>query len=492
VRVVSVLSVAEPSVWAEIAAHVDLEGHVGEALSPTRRVALPSFELEILGKLQERGVAVLERSARQAPELVSRARERADREVAALPADARRVLRSAQRHALDGVVRGLHAWDPVHDEPAVRALFQAGVIRPASPDEPPYVGAYRLADDLPEPPETPYDFDDAIMGETEDLGPARPGPVRLLHDVAAVAAALWRKPASRTHQGTLARNDARRIGRSLGVDEIARDGAIEAHPRWGMALRAIEALGAASFDPITREVFVDLGLETALRGDAASAADRLIHRLVERDLHVVVPAVRAAIRQAGGGAIDEVIFLELCAAQHRDLLFPAWSRPEGVVYPHLPGERLRAYDDAGWERVEAPMVGAVLRRLERLGVLRRAPGVFAGTEEGRAWAGVEDRPVPPIWVGSDLEVVVPPESLTPGERYDVERLCVALGRDVVDRYRLDRASLRLWLGAHDVDEAIGLLTRRSPGVPSGVVDALRGWAAAEERVVLTRGVLLDA
>jgi len=491
VRVVSVLSVAEPTILAELDAVVPLADHLGERLGPSRVIALPSFEEVALPALREAGVAVLERFARRSARVQARVEAARAVEIAALPSRVRAVLHAAQRHALDGVVRGLHAWDPLHDQAEVRALFAAGLLALADADEEPLVGAYRLAPDLPEPPPIPYDLREAAMAETDDLPPSRPGPVRLLHDVAGLAAVLFRRPASRTHAGTLSQSDARRIGKELGADDLAASGRIEEHPRWGLALRALEALGGAAFDPMTREVFVDVGLDRTLRGSTADAVDRLVHRLVDRDLHAVVPAVRAALRQAVDGAVDEMIFLEELSAQHREILFPRWSRSEGEVYPHLPGERVRAYDERGWERVEAPMVGAVLRRLERLGLIRRAPGVFAGTEEGRAWALAEERPTPPIWVSSDLEVIVPPESLTPSERYDLERVCVGLGRDVVDRYRIDRAALLGWLATGGVDEVIELLERRSPGVPAGVRDTLLSWARAAERVVLTRGVLVD-
>ena len=94
-------------------------------------------------------------------------------------------------------------------------------------------------------------------------------------------------------------------------------------------------------------------------------------------------------------------------------------------------------------------------------------------------------------MASDLELVVPPDALTPWERFQIERLGRCLSRDVVDRYRLERAGLEAWLATHDLDEAIDLLRRRSPAVPASVEDALRAWAAGALRVVLVRGVLLE-
>jgi hypothetical protein len=96
-----------------------------------------------------------------------------------------------------------------------------------------------------------------------------------------------------------------------------------------------------------------------------------------------------------------------------------------------------------------------------------------------------------LWCGSDLELVVPPGGLTPWERFQLERLTTCLGRDVVDRHRLDRAALTAWLATHELDDALELLQRRCLAVPGAVVETLEQWAQSAQRVVLTRGVLLE-
>ena len=143
------------------------------------------------------------------------------------------------------------------------------------------------------------------------------------------------------------------------------------------------------------------------------------------------------------------------------------------------------------DRVEARALDRALRRLQRIGLVRRAPGVFAATVDGRQWAAAHDGPHPPIWVSSDLEIIVPPAAVTAWERFQLERLCSCLSRDVTDRYRLERAGLRKWLETHDVEEAVAVLLRRAPGVPRGVVDTLRAWARGELQVVLTHGIIVD-
>ncbi|MEQ1507921.1 MAG: hypothetical protein ABMB14_37175, partial [Myxococcota bacterium] len=84
-------------------------------------------------------------------------------------------------------------------------------------------------------------------------------------------------------------------------------------------------------------------------------------------------------------------------------------------------------------------------------------------------------------------VVVPPDGLTPWERFQLERLSRCVARDVVDRYRLVREGLESWLRFHGVDEAVALLGRRCPAVPRTAVDTLEAWARSASRVVVTRG-----
>lgn len=481
-RAVTVVEVAEPSVWDELAAMTSLDAHLGESLSPTRRVALPSFERVVVPALRSRGLVVLARYATlppptPVPEAV----------LDHLPANVLRVLHAAQRHAVDGVLLGLHAWDPEGDRDRVRALLGAGLIE-VIPDEgaEPFLGRYRLNPGLPPPPAVPYDFEEAVMDETDDLDAARPGPVALLHDLAALAAAIGVVLPKRTQSGTVARTDTKRLSERLGMalDDLDKDA------RWGRALRSLEALHVVATDPATRELHLEQGLEPTLAGDTAEAIDHLVERLIEADLRAMLPAVRKALLQAGAGAIDEVVFLELLRDQHREVVFPEW-RTGGAFYPHLGDVTPRPYTDDAFEVIEGGMFRALLNRLARLGLVRKATGVFAATADGRVWAGVTAVHAPPVWVGSDLEVIVPPDAITPWERYQMERIGRCVARDVVDRYRLERAGVEGWLTTHAIDDALALLRRRAPAVPPTVEETLRGWARSAERVVVVRGVLID-
>lgn len=488
-KAVSVLEVAHPSVWAEIAAAVAIDEHVEERLDDLRVVVRPSFLAAALPGLQEHGVDVLVRYARRrgVAEDTASLQERVD----GLRIEVRRILYSAQRHAHDRVVRGFHAWDPVADAASVGTLHAAGLIsRDPEDPTPGWVARFRLHDDLPPAPPLPLDFAEAVMEETDDLSEPLPGPAALLQDMAGLAAAITATTPKRTHAGSLARADARRLGRRLGVPILAEEGLFENHPRWSRALQGLEALGAVSADPIQRNLFLDLGAEDLLGGGTSAAVDRLIRRLIPWDLHPLLDGIREALRQAGDEALDEAIVLEVLHEQARELLFPAWNREGGPVYPHVDGERTRPYDDDGWDRVEARLIEKALKSLVRLGLVRRAPGIFAATNDGRAWADVLPEAAT-LWCGSDLELVVPPGGLTPWERFQLERLTTCLGRDVVDRHRLDRAALTAWLATHELDDALELLQRRCLAVPGAVVETLEQWAQSAQRVVLTRGVLLE-
>lgn len=484
-RAVSLLTVSDPVVWEELAAEGAADA-LGPARDPLTREVADERAL-----LQAVGTRLLIRYARRDAAEMASTRSDLSHRVEALPSAAKRVLFAAQRHALDGLVVGRQVWDPLHDAPSVRALHGAGLIESLNDPGEPFTGRYRLNPDLPDPPPVPYDFAEAAMGLTDDLSEPTVGVVGLLHDMASLAAALERVRTRRTLKGEISKADARKLGKRLGDGELEKTGNFAGQERWARALRGLEALGVVTTDPLQRDLHLDTGLESTLAGEVEDACDRLVHRLVDRDLHSVLPAIRAALKVAGDGAVDELVFLELLAEQHRDVLIGSWNRQGIEVYPLLGEQVARRYDDEGWEVVETGMIKATLNRLVRLGLLRRAPGVFAATVDGRQWASGAPQPMPPVWVTGDLELVVPPGSVTPWERFQLERLGRCLARDVVDRYRLEHRGLITWLSTHELDDALELLRRRCPGVPASAIDTLTAWAASAERIVLTRGVLVE-
>jgi len=489
-RAVSILEVLRPSVWDELAAMAPIESHLGESLGPLRRVALPSFEKEIAPLLARGGAPVLMRWARRQRPILATDRSEIEARIAGLTHEVRSVLFAAQRHALGDVIIGRRVWDPESQARAVDALHSSGLIEALPSDAQPRFGRYHLHPLLPPPPAFPYDFGEAVMPLTDDLPPVGPGPVALLHDLASLAAALAHHKPRRTHAGTLDKATGRKLGKRLGSASLASSGNFAREARWSRALNALELLGVVTTESFTRQLGLDPLLEVTLEGSARDALGGIVDRLVDRDLHAVLPAVAAALTGAGEGAVDEMIFLEELADQHRDVLFAPWHRDGVAVYPLVSGEAVRVFDADSFEDVEARMVLEVLATLDRLGLIRRAPGVFAATPDGLLWAAGTAPPSPPVWITSDLEIVVPPNAVTPWERFQLERLGRCLARDVVDRYRLDRPGLVEWLSTHELEEAVALLRRRCPAVPATVLDTLEAWGQAAMRVVLVRGVIL--
>ena len=485
-RVVTVCAVQDPAIWEEIAALCDLELHTDAVLSPTERAVHRSFETDVVPTIPG---GVLTRYARRSVQEIAQSRDALRQTLDKMRSDVRRTLESAQRHALDdGIVFGVHAWDPEHDAPAVRALVGAELLMPMPDgDTLAYAGRYRLNPDLPSPPPVPYDFSEAVMERTDDLSSPLPGPIQLLQDIATLASCLTIVPAKRTLAGTITVASEKQLCSRLAY--VPSAGGIEKDHRWGRAFRALSALGVIHTDAVSRRVEIDVGLEATLSGTTVDATDRFVHRLLDRDMHVLLPAIRSSIAQAGDGAIDEMIFSEVLRDQHRDVLFPTWTRNGRDWYPVL-GDHPTPKDDAGWEMLEETLISKALDRCRRIGLIQRAPGVFCGTEDGRRWAGAPPQPAPPIWVSSDLEILVPPDAITPWERYQFERFAACLQRDTVDRYALRKIDLVRWLSTHDVGEAIEILNRRAPSLPLTVVEALQLWAESASRIVLTRGVLL--
>lgn len=499
-NVVSVLTVEDPALFEQIALAVPLDDHTLAAPSPTQRIVDPAFD-RALPELERRGLSVLVRNSRR-PEAQAQAESAQLATVVARLSDpARALLQRAQRHAKEHVVLGVHVFDPETDGAIVDELLHAAMMEPlAAEDGPRALGRFLVNPDLPSPVPLTWDLSEAVMPPTDDLvgvgddagASLGTGPLDLLHDVASLAAALhgWRP--RRTLAGALTKADARKLGHRLGSPDVEKGGDLEAHPRWGRALRALEALGALSLDAVTRELHLDLGLEDVLAGDTAAAIDRLVHRLVDADLRPLLEVIRSALATAGADALDEIVLADLIREQHRDLLFRPWIRRGTALYPMMGDVVIRRFDDDGFDEVEGPMLEAALRRLHRLGLVRRGPGVFAATDDGRLWAGLAVERPPPIWVSSDLEVVVPPRSLTPWQRMQIERLGRCVSRDVVDRFRIEKARVRQWLAEHEIDEALALLRDSAQALPVTVEDALSTWARSAERIVLVRGVLRSA
>jgi len=387
-----------------------------------------------------------------------------------------------QRRAVDGIIPGIRAWDPHAEARLIQALEAAELIAGLpTGDAPDGLGLYQLAEGLPPPPALVYDFEEAFMPAPDDLEGQPTTLASAEGDLAALAASYRQHPPRRTVKGTLDVATLKKVGARLADARLAATGRLsEAHPRWLRAQAMLEVFGLLEQHPISRELWVTDDLRAWLDHPAGERYQRLALKVVDTDLRPLLPAIRAALTGAVAQAIDEVVFVDLLAEQHREVLFSPWGQVGLRTYPRLPGEDARIYDRDGFDHVEGHVLSHVLRRLARLGLLKTADGVFAATDEGRAWAGVAARhPRPPMLLSPDLSLVVPPGSLEPWERYLLERFAPATLRDVVDQHRLDRRSFRRFLTEARLEDALALLERRTAhGVPDTVRDTLVAWAAS--------------
>jgi hypothetical protein len=479
------LRVADPSVWATLEALAPVAEHSIAELDPCLRRVGTRLKGPLERALKARGEPLRVRVL--APEEPSETEAApARRAVDDLPPKLLTVLTRAQRLAEEGVFLGTRAWDPHSEARAVEALVNVGLITALDDESLPRWGRYRLAPGLPEPAPVPYNFEDAVMPPTDDLARRGPSLFALEQDLAVFLAGLAASGVRRTVDGYPDAHGARRLGRRLLDPELARWGRLElASPRWQMAERVVEALGLWECDPLSRALLPAQRVQRLLSQGPAARFDGLARRVVEHDARPLIPALRAALRAAGEQAIDEVVLRALLAEQHRDLLFAPWGQVGDRFYPCPPEATPTLYDDEGFDEVEGPLLSRAIDALARLGLVTRAPGVFAATAEGRVWAGLDPTgPTPRLSLSGDLELIVPPGALPPWERFVVELATSPVSRDVVDRLRLGRVELERALGYVPLTTLLSVLESRvGHSLPASVVRALQLWARPWERIV---------
>jgi len=403
-----------------------------------------------------------------------------------LPPKLLTVLTRALRLAEEGVFLGTRAWDPHSEARAVDTLVSVGLITPLDDESLPRWGRYRLAPGLPEPEPVAYALQDAVMAPPEDLTRRGPSLLALEQDLAVFLAGVAAAGVRRTVDGHLDVAGARRLGRRLADPGLSRGGRLtNASPRWQMAARVVEALGLWECDPLSRALLPAQRVQRLLSQGPAARFDGLARRVVEQDARPLIPAVRAALRAAGEQAIDEVVLRALLTEQHRDVLFAPWGQVGARFYPCPPEATPTLYDEDGFDEVEGPLLSRAIDALARLGLVTRAPGVFAATAEGRVWAGLDPTgPTPRLLLSADLELVVPPGALPPWERLVVELATSPVSRDVVDRLRLGRVELERALGYVPLSTLLTVLESRvGHSLPPSVVEALQLWARPWERIV---------
>lgn len=401
--------------------------------------------------------------------------------LARLSPRALRLLHRVQRRARDGVALGGRCWDPHGEARAISALLEAELIELSGDD---WLGLVRLAPGLPPPPPVPYDFEEALMPPPDDLEAPTLDLLAVEGDLAALAAAFAAHPPRRTLAGTLDVATLKRVGSVLADPGLAERGRMDAaDPRWARALRLLELLDLVEQGEIDRLLRPAPSLREALDRPVAARMHALLCHAVDPDLHPLLAPLRAALRQADDQAVDEVIFLDLLAEQHRDVLNAPWGQVGVRLYPQLPGEPPLPYTRETFDLVEAPSFAEVQERATLLGLLRAAPGVFAATAAGRAWAELPPAaPTPRLILSPDREILAPPGALEPWDRYLFEQLAPAAQRDVVDRHRLSKPALSRWLRRWTLEDALELLRAHAAhGVPPNVEQTLASWARAAAR-----------
>lgn len=476
--------VAHPAIWEEIRTLLPLDPAVVAEHGPREREVDAAIEGPLRQALERSGRTLLRREPE--PPLPTRVSPgpavRAALE--ALSPAARSLLHRVQRRATEGFVSGAAAWDPHAEARPIAELVAAGLMAPLTAEADP-LGPWQLREALPPPPEVVYDFAESFMDPPEDL-PALAEPiVPPDEDLGVVAAALRRHPLRVTHALTPEVSGTKALGRRLADPALARTGRLDdGDARWRRALDALRILGALRVDELSRELRLTERLLELFALRPAERADRLLRRALDPAILPLLAPIRAALRQADTLAVDTVVFLDLLHQQHRDVLFSPWGQVGIRTYPRIADDPIVVYNEDNFEDLEGVALQRLLHGLARMGMIRTAPGVFAATRAGRAWAGCPAGPRPPIHVTPDLEILVPPGALEAGGRYRLELLAHPTRRDVVDSLRLRRPDLELWLTQYSLDEALALLDERSAhGLPLAVREALTAWAEAAERVV---------
>ncbi|MBM4390270.1 MAG: hypothetical protein FJ090_04040 [Deltaproteobacteria bacterium] len=287
---------------------------------------------------------------------------------------------------------------------------------------------------------------------------ARPSfaPADARWDAAVVAASLEQSPGQLTQDGSLRRDVEKRLCTQWGPDEA----------RWGLALRLARATGLAraaagrlhGLPEAHPRPITDL---PSLVGDAlGTAVAALVLRLC-RDTWIAASDLLALL----GGAGRETFF-----------------SPVAGGYP----QHAEAFDDEGFDRVEAPAVARALDTLHRVGAIDAARDASGVTAFRRAPA----RPPGPggFILTPNGEILV---HVAEARREDYGRLCRLapfVDGDSLRRHRLSREGVcaELTAGHRDTHEWIARHSRT--GLAPNVADQVREWRRSATRITIVTGV----
>lgn len=280
-------------------------------------------------------------------------------------------------------------------------------------------------------------------------------------DAVIIAASLEATAPSLNRDGTMRRDAHRRLIENLGEDTV----------RWELALAYARGVGLVR--PAGNRLF----------GFPESRPRPLVDpvSLLEGPLQA---AGRAMLRLIDESWVDFAGLLELLRARARQVLYtPGPSN----AYAEHPATR---FDDAGWERVEAPLFRKAADALTRL-------AVFEGSWDAKGLvalrrAGDPPKMPPGFLLTPDLDILVGAWELSTPDYGRLCRLAPFVMGERVHRHKITREGVAADIAAGYVDATEFLAKNSRTGLPYSVRQSVELWARSAERItVLTSATVLE-
>lgn len=277
-------------------------------------------------------------------------------------------------------------------------------------------------------------------------------------DAVILAAALEGEPAPLTREGLLRKDLERRLATNLGGDL----------GRWALAMRVGRAQG----------VMRTMGGK--LHGLPETPARPLHDPSVLSDNPLVNVLAGQMLRLLGSAWVSIPGLLDTLRRRCRELV----HSPRAGAYPDG-----RAFDTAGWDAVEAPLI------LEALDLLHRAGFIDAYRDGGGIRSARRAGPAPRLGDGflltPDGDILIHCGGLSGPDYGRLARMAPFLDGERVCRHRLTREGVRADLAAGHVDTTGFLAGHSRTGVPPSVADTLREWQRSATRLTLLTGVDIE-
>ncbi|MCB9763052.1 MAG: hypothetical protein H6739_24845 [Alphaproteobacteria bacterium] len=300
-------------------------------------------------------------------------------------------------------------------------------------------------------------FSSALPRPERALQPQFP-PADATWDAVVIAAALEATPPSLNRDGSLRKDQLRRLLDRLGADT----------DRWSLALSYARSVGLARPAAGRLYGFPETRPRALVDPVGVLSAEQ-------------VSAGRALLRMVDEDWVSLDGLSELLRTRARDVLCS--PEPRQRAYADHPGH---PFDDESWTRIEEPLI-------------RQVADVFHRT---RVWDGVRDahglvavrRPgstpqLPPgFMLTPDLDILVGAGELPTADYGRLCRMAPYVTGDRVHRHKLTREGVAADL-ASGYDDPLTFLGQHSrTGVPGSVRQSVELWARSAERLTLFTGV----